>query len=255
MTFDAAAAIGDRDRCITLEGAFNLRDIGGYQNVDGSRVRWRRVLRADAPERLTFADRARLAALSIGTVIDLRNSGEGGPGAWPISSAGRRFSLPLFDIVPEEGPLPRVIDALDLATRYLYRLETASQQLNTAVTLIAERDDAPALFHCAAGKDRTGILAAALLQMLGVPDSTIVDDYALSDTGHRRKIEAVSAAPLPFDADYSTFPEILKGAEGQVMAEFLRLTAAKHGSVATFLTTCGLPASVPERLRTYLLER
>lgn len=254
MTSDASIAREQPERAIALEGAFNLRDLGGYRTVEGATVRWRRVFRADGPERLTDRDRALLTALDVGTVIDLRNGGEGGPGAWPLANGGEYHRLPLFDIVPDEGPLEPVVTAQDLGMRYLYRLETAAPQFSRALALIADRQNRPALFHCAAGKDRTGILAAALLQILGVDDATIIDDYALTDAAHRRKINIVMANPQPFDVDYDSFPAILKGADPEVMASLLHYAAERHGSVAQFLTTAGLPPSVIVTLREGLLE-
>jgi protein-tyrosine phosphatase len=255
MTSDASATTRDEPaRAIALEGAFNLRDLGGYRTRDGATTRWRRVLRADGPERLTERDRTTLLQLGVGTVIDLRNGGEGGPGVWPTVSGGEYHRLPLFDIVPDERPMDPVVTAQDLGLRYLYRLETAGPQLSRALTLIAERLDRPTLFHCAAGKDRTGILAAALLQVLGVDDETIIEDYAITDAAHRRKIQTVLANPMPFDVDYDSFPAILKGAHPDVMATFLRFAAERHGSVAQFLETEGLSTSDVVRLRAGLLE-
>src|SRR4051794_38978193 len=160
---------------------FNLRDVGGYAGHDGRTVRWRRLLRSDSLHRLDAAEQ-QFAALGVRTVIDLRRANE-------IAAFGRG---PQFDglvyhhIAPEHAewsdvPLdPGGDNARWLADRYLELAEDGAEGLAEAMRVIADADAAPLVVHCAAGKDRTGVVCALTLAVLGVADRDIAEDYALS---------------------------------------------------------------------------
>jgi len=243
------------ERFIDLHGAFNVRDLGGYPGAGGATVRWRRVFRADGPERLTHRDRDVVDGLGIGTVIDLRSAREGSGAVWEPAQGGSRHTFSVIDVLPDYATLPPLHRPEDLGARYLVRFENGGAALVDAVRLIAGNLDAPVLFHCAAGKDRTGILAAVLLEALGVPDEVVVEDYALSHEPHHRKIAVVQADPRPGDSDYAAMPEVLKGARPEAMATFLRLVRERHGSLVDGLRGAGLSDETVERLREGLLER
>src|SRR4029077_19534135 len=154
-------------RRVDLEGCLNFRDLGGYPTADGRRVRWRLVYRSDALHHLTAADVARLRdELGIDTVVDLRSTGEitaDGHGA--LAATPLRFHhLPLFD-----GQLARAEGwgAVDtLADRYTLLAEFARRPIARVIDVLAEAPG-PAVYHCAAGKDRTGVVSAVLLGILG----------------------------------------------------------------------------------------
>ena len=172
----------DVRRVVALAGCDNFRDLGGYATTDGRRTRWGRLFRADGLAQLTDEDHRVLVELGIVTVIDLRT---------PLEAEARgRFSaavdgvgyhhLPLTDTLPGEEQAPDWGDAGFVTARYRRMLSEGTTVVVEAVRLLADPDNLPAVFHCSVGKDRTGVLAAVVLGFLGVPDATIVEDYALS---------------------------------------------------------------------------
>jgi protein-tyrosine phosphatase len=173
--------MSELDRRIVLEGTFNFRDLGGYPAADGRTIAWRRLFRSDGLSRLTTADLARLVELGIQTVIDLRTADERDRFSMPEGPfAPAVHHLPMLDVLPSEEELVSWVDEDFLIGRYSQMLDDASGAIGEAVKVLSAPGAVPGLFHCAAGKDRTGILAAVVLGVLGVPDDVIAQDYAES---------------------------------------------------------------------------
>jgi len=174
----------DAHRLLPLVGAYNFRDLGGYPTTDGRSTRWGRLYRSDTLHELTDEDLVVLRDLDLVSVIDLRTpteverSGRGPLGAEPV----RYVNL---SVLAEEGgerqaaPATRVADT---AERYLSYLEMGRDALVGSFHLMAERESYPLVFHCQAGKDRTGVVAALVLACIGVDRRAIVDDYVLTAT-------------------------------------------------------------------------
>src|SRR5216117_3048521 len=144
-------------RVVDLEGCLNFRDLGGYPTGDGRAVRWRQVYRSDALHHLTPADVARVRdELRIAAVLDLRSTAElRGEGRGPLAREPLAFHhLPLFDgreARPESWPA-----IATLADRYFLLAETAQAPIARLLAILAEAGG-PVVYHCAAGKDRTGV--------------------------------------------------------------------------------------------------
>jgi protein-tyrosine phosphatase len=239
-------------RFFALEGAFNLRDLGGYRTADGRTVRLGRLWRADGPERLTDGDRQLLRALEIGTVIDLRAEGEFPGSAWPVGEGGRLVPVSVLvrDPLAQRAP---VETHADFGRSYVDQLERGIEPFVSVLETMAERCDRPVLFHCSAGKDRTGIVAALVLHLLGVPDDEIVDDYALSHAPHEQRMHRATTDPQPGDLDYSSFPSVYTGAHPETMAAFLTEARRRHGDLDALLEQGGLRPASMQRLRDELL--
>lgn len=196
-----------RTRRLAFEGCHNFRDLGGYRTADGRAVRWGRVFRSDALHYLTHADAERLVGeLGLATAIDLRTPPEieaGGPDALAEAPV-TRHRLSLIELTAElemaeaEQLLPHRDDRRPEATaaRYGFMLRTAGPRIAEALRILAEPSNHPAVFYCAAGKDRTGILAAVLLGALGVPDDVVVADYLLTAEAIQAVIDRLAATPL-----------------------------------------------------------
>jgi len=168
---DLTAAAG---RHIRLPGLFNLRDVGGYPAAAGGTVRWRRLFRSDAPHMLDGPGVATLARLDLRTIVDLRThiEAELAPSALAgLPARTARLSLLSGDL----QSLPHALDAI-----YRYMIDECGETIAAAIKLLCADDAFPALVHCSAGKDRTGIVVALVLAVLGVPDEVIAADYALS---------------------------------------------------------------------------
>ena len=161
-------------RHLPLDGTRNVRDVGGYTASNGRRMRWRTLLRSDELTRLPDHARRQLEALGVRQVIDLRWPEEllQAPNAFRRSAAIRYRSVPLL----ADDPTPHV----GLAGMYRHVFDQRAPQLAEVVRALLEDDGLPAVIGCAAGKDRTGVTIALLLDIAGVPTEVIVEDYALS---------------------------------------------------------------------------
>lgn len=169
-------------RLLPLQGAYNVRDLGGYPTKNGKRTKWRKLFRAGDLNNLTRSDLQYLQNIPLITDIDFRNSGE-------IDSAPdkRPESLKEYIWLP--------IDAGDISDIRITDTALIPQMMEEAYRTIVRKyqdkyrsffkileveENAPVLFHCSAGKDRTGIAAALVLAALGVDKETILKDYLLS---------------------------------------------------------------------------
>jgi protein-tyrosine phosphatase len=161
------------DRRIILPGLFNLRDLGGYPTANGA-IPWRRLLRSDALHQLDAPGIRTLADLGLRTIIDLRTEMEAAAAPSPLdqlAAAAAHVSILGGDL----ESLPLELDAI-----YRFIVEQRGEAIVAAVGPLCADDAYPALVHCSAGKDRTGIVIALVLSVLGVPDELIAADYALS---------------------------------------------------------------------------
>ena len=165
---------------------FNFRDLGGYATADGRTTRWRTLFRADGLDRLTPADVEVLRPYGLRTVVDLRMAHEFEErGRFPVDSYPVTFhNISVLDQTwDREQALASTLPAADfLHERYTEMLAEAGPRYADALRLLAAADALPAVFHCAAGKDRTGLLAMLVLGAVGVGHDDIVEDYALTST-------------------------------------------------------------------------
>jgi protein-tyrosine phosphatase len=169
-------------RLLPLVGAYNFRDLGGYPTSDGGMTRWGRLFRSDTLHELTESDLKILRDVGLRKVIDLRTAteveetGRGLLENEPISYL--HLSVIQQPSEPETPPAP--LADIDLADVYVHWLDTARAALVPALCAVADPSSYPLVFHCAAGKDRTGVLAALALDIVGVDREVIVEDYVLT---------------------------------------------------------------------------
>ncbi|MFF0424414.1 tyrosine-protein phosphatase [Streptomyces sp. NPDC004520] len=186
-------------RQIPLQGAVNVRDLGGYVTYDGGRVRYGRAYRSDHLAKLTEADLTALAGLGLGTVVDLRIPAEVGydgadrlpagpvPVARPVTDNGLFGQLMAAigsrDPVRQEEMLGGGRAAAFMCEVYRTFVTDAANRAAFAATLrdLADPRRGPLLFHCTSGKDRTGWTSWLLLTLLGVPESSARADYLASN--------------------------------------------------------------------------
>ncbi|WP_091348598.1 tyrosine-protein phosphatase [Micromonospora rhizosphaerae] len=242
----------ETSRRIPFSATFNFRDVGGYPGHDGRTVRWGRLYRSDSLHRIDETDRAAFAALGVRTVIDLRRPTE-------VERDGR---VPAYDgltyrhIHPEHRDWaeirydPAQSLARWLADRYAALAETGTAGLAEAVGLIADSANAPVVVHCVAGKDRTGIVCALTLAVLGVADDDIAADYALSTEASER-FSAWLAATTP---DGGKLPKPFLASPAEAMTLFLAELRAGYGSVEGYLRHAGVTDAQLAALRDHLLD-
>lgn len=215
-------------RHLPIDGTRNLRDVGGYPAANGRRIRWRTLLRSDELTRLPDHAREELHELGVRHVIDLRWPDElvTSPNLFRDDPAVRYTSIPLL----ADDPSPHV----GLDGMYRHVLDERAPQLVEVVRALLEPDGMPAVIGCAAGKDRTGVTIALLLDLAGVPHDIIVDDYAMS-AGYF----ATPDARIPPE-DWR-HPPLLLDSPPEFMASTLVHLHREHGGARALLRSRGVP--------------
>lgn len=229
------------ERQLSLQGCCNARDLGGFPTSDERVTRHRRLFRSDALHRLTEDDLDVFQSLRLATLIDLRTTQEQamtGFGA-PVARGARHLPAPLQmgDGTPESFG-----HYCDLSDLYLDMLAWQTTVIRTIFTVLADSTVYPVVIHCTAGKDRTGVVAALILRVLGVSDDLIIADYAETDANMQRLILAHSASD---HARMTAVPKRLLRAERATMQKFLTELDRIYGSVEDYLAHAGVdPAHV-----------
>lgn len=169
-------------RHIPLAGSYNIRDLGGYSTPSGKKTRWKKILRSGDMHNLTSDTKNALVALGVCTIVDLRRSAElhEKPNALASSSQVSYHHHDLWGdlVAPDRSDYH---DASDWwFSHYSMLLDQHRSQVCEAFSTVANPENWPLVFHCAAGKDRTGVMSGLLLSLVGVSNQTISKDYALS---------------------------------------------------------------------------
>jgi protein-tyrosine phosphatase len=241
-------------RTLELDGAVNFRDLGGYPAAGGRRVAWRQLFRADGLGSLSEADRSMLGGLGLATVIDLRTSDEATHrGRFPVEHVPVNYhEFPLVDVLPTPEDLPRWSESGYMAERYSDMVADGRPALVGAIEVLATPGALPAVFHCSAGKDRTGVLSALILAFLGVADELIVEDYVLSAAAMDGLFERIKADyPDALEAVEKYAPTVLHVLP-ETMEAFLASLRSAHGSYESLAAELGLTDAM-NRLRELVL--
>ncbi|WP_298209368.1 tyrosine-protein phosphatase [Ferrimicrobium sp.] len=220
------------------EGLYNLRDLGGYTTIDGRATRRGLLFRSEAFFRLSNRSRSQLfAKLHLRTVIDLRSDEERQQQGYVETTQGQRLlHLPLID-VSVASELDRT-DRDYLAKVYRAILTSQSDSLRGAMSAIVNPDNWPLLFHCAAGKDRTGIVAMLTLAIAQVSDAQVATDYALTQYALRRVLAAND--PEIDKASWKDLPPSVVASTPETALQTLSFLQHTYGSVADYLVALGL---------------
>ncbi len=249
---------------LPLEGGFNLRDMGGYATADGRMVKRGMLYRSGVMSLLTEADEAHLGGLGIVTVCDLRRPGErkreptrwcepAGVFYWSrdyeessgVLSELMRAGMPSAEAVHQMmvDLYPEILVDHKPSYRFLFQRLAAGH--------------VPLLFNCSAGKDRTGVGAALILSVLGVPRDTIVEDYLLTN----RFADFGRIMARGGDRDYERYRQIdpvvmrpLMAADADYLDAMFAALDRDHGGIEGYLTEIGVDASVKARLQELLLD-
>ena len=242
------------DRSVAFQYVFNVRDLGGLPTVDGRTVRTGQVFRADGVHRLRGDDLDAARALGLRTVIDLRTDHEVGRGRFPHEEYPVAWHhLPVLRRIWSEDELVAGASAADfLRDRYLDMLVHGGDSIAQAIELVAA--GAPALFHCAAGKDRTGVVAAIVLGLLDVSYDDIAADYHASAAAMAAFVDWLTVEfPEALDSMTSQPPEYLE-APADAMYGFLREVEASYGSIERLARHLGVGTPAIAQLRANLLQ-
>jgi hypothetical protein len=223
---------------IELQGAYNVRDLGGLRTKDRRITRPGVIYRGDSLDSITPGDEKILFdKLGVGTIIDLRTQAE-------TELTDLSFPVPRFRYsVLVEGRLGREPfpsdDPVELAKVYLSNLDGGRAAVKGAFDIIAANLQAgvATLFHCAAGRDRTGIVAALLLGLVGVTDGQIAMDYVQSNRNARRVTKKLAENPLY--ANHTDRPEVILLHERSIIS-FMKLLREKFGGPRQFSLDSGV---------------
>ncbi len=238
---------------IGLDGAVNVRDVGGLPTEDGGQTVPGRLLRGDNLQDLSAADIDRLVRdIGVSTVVDLRSTAElraEGPAPLDVVAGVRHVHCP---VLPEQGSATDVVaDVLltrDEADRsgypadpraghYLGYLEDRPDQVVAALRAVATAPGAGRV-HCAAGKDRTGVVVALALSAAGVRPGAVAADYAATGDRLEPLLARLRRSPT-YAGDVDTSPATAHRPPAVTMSAFLEQLSARHGGAARWLAGHG----------------
>lgn len=233
-------------RRLPLDGAKNTRDIGGYP-CPGGAVRWGAFVRSDCPDCLSEKDIDFLRAYGISDVVDLRQKEE------TLKAPSALLNAPGFAVhhlslnnsmrnINFQGDVPG-----SMAGFYILLLDEAQKEIGQVITAITNAKGG-VLFHCAVGKDRTGVIAMLLLKLAGVCDEDIVADYAVTDI-YMREVFAQQQGAF----NHMDIPEFILKSRPASMERVLRHLKEKYNTPREYLLLCGVLSSTLNALCKKLL--
>lgn len=242
-------------RHVRLEGALNVRDLGGLPTQDGKRTRHGVLFRSDTLAHLTPADQVRLADLGLATVIDLRTEEERtrAPDRLPEGPAPAvralgflpRGNIEMFSAI-NSGQLDAAAAVEAMVSQYRNLTLDHHDRYRAFVETLLGPGSHPLLFHCASGKDRTGIAAAIVLLAVDVPREAVVEDYAISNF-QRRPVDLFTAG-----ATAPAVEQVMAAHPRYLEAAFAAMEEAS-GSIPAYLAELGLDAEARRALRALLV--
>lgn len=244
------------DRVVPLAGASNFRDLGGYRGRDGRALRWRRVYRSEHLGALTGADHAVLASRGVSLAIDFRGVGERAAAPYEVPGLRQR-ALAIEPTVVQrmlalrDSGVTLTVPVVSTLMQELYRGLVTDQAMRFAEFFAELLDaDGALVFHCTAGKDRTGVAAALLLLALGVDIEAVRRDYLLTNALYRPPMPATDS---PFAPDVV---RVLIGVQAGFLDAALAAIERDHGGVERYLRQrLGLGEAERQQLEERFLEQ
>jgi protein-tyrosine phosphatase len=249
------------ERVIDLKGTTNTRDIGGYETSDLGTVRFGQIIRSDKLSRLTANDFQKLEEIGVKTVIDLRTNKEHdqSPTAWQGDNPPRFFHFPVGDANNEWFTSQRKMMKRNRFTEeqslehmvkgYRMIAEEGTSSYQQLMEVVLDESNWPVLIHCTAGKDRSGVGVALILEALGVDRETIMEEYLLTNEISRIEDKAVFLAKESKESSRgSRFSKGVKasawlpivGVRAEMLEAFYASVDEKYGSMDAFLTELGV---------------
>ena len=242
-------------RALRLQGASNFRDLGGYPGHGGRLLRWRKLFRSAQLGGLTPADHALLAPLGLARSFDFRGQAERGEAPYHLPGLTQHSLAIEPTLVQHMQGLVAAGQAVTAPVVAGLMQDLYRSLINDQAPRFAElfehllQADTPLVFHCTAGKDRTGVAAALILLALGVPRELVVQDFLLTNELFER--------PAP---PHTEFPAeamaVLWGVQQNFLDAALHTIDTDHGGVARYLNQrLGLSPAALETLALRYLKR
>ncbi len=243
------------DRMLPFTGAFNFRDLGGYPTNDDRHIKWRTLFRADALHRLPDEELDQLAEIGMRSVLDLRTKGEVDNGHLVDGTRGiRHFHFPVLNERWERKELdPNAPADQVLGSLYVEMLDVGANALRDSVQTVANAENIPAVFHCAAGKDRTGVLAAMIMTLVGVDRELIIADYAISGRNMDSLVERLKKDSPESLSSMNDQPKAYLAAPPAAMRHLLEHIDTRYGSVRAYCAEIGIDDETVSQLKETIL--
>jgi len=238
-------------KVIALEGGYNFRDLGGYATKDGKHTKYGILYRSGALHKLTNNDHDTLINLSIQCIFDLREATEHDQEGLNVLPEHVELIYMPTTLGRDAMTQELQTDALGFRMKTYYKSSLAPRMTYHAdlfKQILQHIESAPVVFHCSAGKDRTGIVAALILRVVGVADEDIIADYA-ETTEHladyaKHQGDRFRGYGLP----ESAVQELL-GSAPETMQDFLTFLDSEFGSAEAYLMQGGVTAAELDRFR------
>ncbi|MCD7972065.1 MAG: tyrosine-protein phosphatase [Candidatus Azobacteroides sp.] len=234
VTHAGAAILAEQH--LPLEGGYNFRDMGGIRTADGRYTKWGKIFRSDDLQNLSSKDLHYLASIPLITIVDFRSAQEIEQAPDKLPSSVKNHVA--YSITPGNLSATSIADFKNITAEQTNSLmmemnkafvtdPESIEQYKKFFALLQQESNIPLLFHCSAGKDRTGMAAALFLISLGVDEDAIIEDYVTSNTYLGNKYIAYIKEEPNLQSLFEVRPEFLKAGLDKVKAE--------HGSVINYL--------------------
>lgn len=233
---------------IKLDGPHNFRDLGGYPAENGT-IRRGCFYRSDGLTSLSQADRDWMRESGITCVLDLRSKREMEKTPDLLSPEFDYHAISMSDRMNESEDGSEFPDRL--SDLYIQILNTHQKEFYTIIKTLVERGGKPAVFHCAVGKDRTGVTAMLLLLLAGVPEEVILEDYAISEINMK---DAFRKQKEMLRQIGWNVPDLLFESPAGEMERTMNYLKETWGSAENYLKICGVLESDLEQLKKYLVD-
>ncbi|MDR2918416.1 MAG: tyrosine-protein phosphatase [Tannerella sp.] len=229
ITNEGKAILGERH--LPIQGGYNFRDLGGLKTKDDRFVKWGKIFRSDDLYKLTDDDLAYLSSIPVISVVDFRSEKEIGSAPDKLPATAQYYP---YTITPGSLPTSADISGDNLEALQALNIDSIMQNINELLVtnpssvrrytdlfqLMEDKTNVPLLFHCSAGKDRTGMGTALFLFALGVDEETILNDYLLSNKYIKEKYAKYTAQHPSLEPLFSVKPEYLKAGIKKIKDEY-----------------------------------
>ena len=233
---------------LPLRNAYNVRDLGGYACSDGKTTKWNNLIRGDDLTNLNEDETDFLINYGVKTVIDLRSENECSTNPDPFAQRSdvQYMNIPLMDNVMADPP-PEMIRNFDfsLSKTYADLADNAQPKIKKVIEAIIDSNGG-VLFHCAAGKDRTGVIAMLLLGAAGVSEADIISNYEVTFTYLKQNSDLVSQT--------RKYPSDVMMSKPEYIEKLIDHVSEKYGTVKQYLYSAGLSERAVLSLQDILSE-